>query len=76
MSPLVLRRRAPGDFAKDAMELWVAAKTSVKGGVEQCALAAGVALHLIAVKESLHALTVAELDEGEAGLLFEEAAEA
>ena len=56
------------------MELWVAAEACVEGGFEQRALPAGVAFELIAFEESLHALAVSERDDGEAGLLFEEAA--
>ncbi len=57
------------------MELRVAAEPCVEGCIEQRDLPAGVALLLVAVEESLHALAVAELDDGEAGLLFEEATE-
>lgn len=74
MSALVLRRRAPGDPSKDAVELRIAAEACVEGGVEKCALPAGVALQFVAVEEALHALAVSELDDGETGLLFEEAA--
>lgn len=75
MPPLVLRRRAAGDLAKHAMELRVAAEASVECRLEQRASPAGVVLKFVAFEESLHALAVAERDDGEAGLLFEEAAE-
>src|SRR5579862_2174976 len=73
---LVFRGRTAGDLAKDAMELRVAAEPCVERRVEQRTLEAAVAVTLVAVEESLHALAVAEFDDGKPGLLFEEAAEA
>lgn len=58
------------------MKLRIAAETRVESGVEQCALPAGIAVELVAVKEALNALAVSELHYGEAGLLFEETTEA
>jgi hypothetical protein len=57
------------------MELRVAPETRVKRGIEQRALAAGVAFTLVPVEEALHALSVPELDHRKAGLLFEQATE-
>jgi hypothetical protein len=57
------------------MELRVAAESSVEGGVEQRDLPPRIAFPLVMVEESLHALAVAELDDGESSLLFKEAAE-
>lgn len=75
MPPLELRRGATGDLTEDAMELRVAAETCAESGVEQCALASGFALAFIVLEEALHALSVAEVDDGEPGLLLEEPAE-
>src|SRR6185437_16709763 len=58
------------------MKLRVATEACVQRGVEQRVLPAGAVVRLVAVEESLHALAVAELDDGESCLLFEEAAEA
>ena len=73
VASLVLCRRASGDLAKDAMELRVAAEACVERGVEQRGLLSGVVSKLETFEESLHALTVTELDDGKPCLLFEEA---
>ncbi len=57
------------------MELRVAAEPSVECGIEQCDLPARIAFALVVLEESLHALAVAELDNRQPRLLFEEAAE-
>ena len=72
---MVLRGRAAGDVAKDAMELRVASETRIEGGFEQRALPPGIAFDLVAFEKSLHALAIAEINDREPRLLFEQAAE-
>ena len=58
------------------MELRIAAEACIESSVKQGDLPAGVPLKLVPIEESLNALPVAELDDRNAGLLFEETTEA
>lgn len=70
LSPVVARGTAHG-ACEDAMELRVTSKSSLQCGGEH-----GLPLpRPVDVEEPLHALSIAEIDEGKAGLLMEEAAQ-
>lgn len=56
------------------MELRVAAEACIESGIEKRTLSAGLSIQFVAIEESLHPLAVAELDDGEPRLLFEETA--
>lgn len=76
MPSLVLGGRAACKLPKDTMKLGIAAEACFKGGLKESGGVTGLAQHFILLEETLHALSIAELDDGETCLLLEQAAEA
>lgn len=75
MAPLVFRGRTAGRLTKDAVELRIAAETGLKGRFKQRAVIIGITSELNALEKTSHPLPVAELDDRQPRLLFEQAAE-
>lgn len=72
---LILSRRTAGDLPKDPVKLRVAAESGGEGRLQQSGVVPRITPAFIPIEEALHALTIAELDDREPCLLFEEAAE-
>jgi hypothetical protein len=70
----VLGGRAAGDLPEDAVELRIASEAGCKRSIEQSALTSFTAKFKV-IEEPLNTLAIAKLNDGEAGLLFEEPAE-